>query len=98
MQTTSRKSKLGSYSALAGSLLAVAGTASAQFRYSDVNPDAVLGFGDSLVIDMDTNGTPDFSFRLDQFTSSTIPANVARIYVRGDPGNAVIGSMYSIYP
>jgi hypothetical protein len=100
-QNTTRKSKLGSYSALAGSMLAVAGSASAQIKHSNVNPDSVLSFGEMMSIDLDTNGTPDFNFSVVQFTStssSSFSVNVAMVSVIGNPNNAIIGSLYSGYP
>jgi hypothetical protein len=99
MQKNTRKSKLGSYSVLAGSLLAAAGTANAQIKYSNVNPDSVLGFGEIMSIDLDTNGTPDFVINMTQVSSSSSSAlNEALITVVGNPNNAVIGSLYSGYP
>lgn len=97
-----RKSKLSSYSAMAGSLLAIAGSADAQIKYTNVNPDSVLTNGESMVIDLDTNGTPEFVITMSQMTSSSSSSSTAYaalITVLNNPNNAVTGSLYSgAYP
>ncbi|MEO6167201.1 MAG: hypothetical protein ABIO46_16170, partial [Chitinophagales bacterium] len=54
--------KLTSYSAMAGSIIAVAGTANAQAIYTDIDPDVTVnetGFG--YFIDFDNDGNKEFA-------------------------------------
>ena len=56
------ESKIKRYSALAGGLTAIAGVANAQIVYTDINPDQlVTGNGDMYSLDVDNDGTVDFS-------------------------------------
>lgn len=55
------ESRLMKYSAVAGSLVAVVGSADAQIVYTDVNPDVnVTGHQMGAAIDMDNDATDDF--------------------------------------
>lgn len=63
--------RLKQYSALTGSLLAIAGTSDAQIVYTDVNPDKVLSsVGDTMQLDLDNDGITDYVFRTLQYTNS----------------------------
>lgn len=60
-ENTTLLRKLTSYSAMAGSIIAVAGTANAQAIYTDIDPDVTVeesGFG--YFIDFDNDGNDDF--------------------------------------
>ncbi len=64
--------RLKQYSALTGSLLAIAGTSDAQIVYTDVNPDRVLSsVGDTMQLDLDNDGITDYVFRTIQYNTNT---------------------------
>ncbi|MEM6326219.1 MAG: T9SS type A sorting domain-containing protein [Bacteroidota bacterium] len=54
--------RLAAYSATAGAALAVAPAASGQVVYTDVEPDAVIGIGEEILLDFDGDGTDDMRF------------------------------------
>lgn len=59
--------KLTSYSAMAGSIIAVAGTANAQVIYTDINPDITVDqSGSGYFIDFDLDGNNDFAINFAQ--------------------------------
>lgn len=53
--------KLKSYSALAGSLIAIGTTADAQVVYTDVSPDSTVTAGGIYNLDLNNDGTTDFT-------------------------------------
>lgn len=58
---TTLSKKIKSYSALAGSIIAVSASADAQVVYTDVSPDAVINTsGGFFNIDLNADGTTDF--------------------------------------
>ena len=62
--------KLTSYSAMAGSILAVAGNADAQVIYKDIEPDVTLNeSGLVYMIDLDGNSANDFTLGLSHSTT-----------------------------
>ena len=57
------ENKLKKYTALASGITVIAGAANAQVMHTDLNPDVVLtGQGASYPMDLNADGTPDFSF------------------------------------
>ncbi|MCA6363388.1 MAG: T9SS type A sorting domain-containing protein [Bacteroidetes bacterium] len=100
MPTTTRKDKLKAYSALAGALTATAGSLDAQIVYRDISPDFVVSDTTQYRLDMDLNGTIDFSFQtLDStITAYAIPAQLALINVYAPPAAGTAGFTYQNYP
>ena len=65
------ESKIKRYTALAGGITAIAGVANAQVVYTDINPDQlVTGNGGMYSLDVDNDGTVDFSLTTMVVTSS----------------------------
>jgi hypothetical protein len=88
-------SKLKTYSALAGSFLATGNIATASVVYHDVNPDVTktqttLGQS-SYAIDMDNDGTIDFTLIANKFstTKSNVPITGTGVTILPAVGNAV---------
>lgn len=100
MRTTTRKDKLKAYSALAGAITATAGSLDAQIVYRDISPDFVVSDTAQYRLDMDLNGTIDFSFQtLDStITPYAIPAQLALINVYAPPAAGTAGFTYQNYP
>ncbi|MEP7128213.1 MAG: T9SS type A sorting domain-containing protein [Chitinophagales bacterium] len=70
-ENTTLLRKLTSYSAMAGSVIAVAGTANAQALYTDIDPDVTVDQSGSVyMIDLDNNGSNDFTIGLLHSTSA----------------------------
>ena len=95
------ESKIKRYSALAGGLTAIAGVANAQIVYTDINPDQlVTGNGDMYSLDVDNDGTVDFSLStLVVSTSYTYgpTVNVNLAYNAGVIAPAAGNSMMTTY-
>jgi len=62
--------KLGQYSALAAPFLSGIGAAHAQVIYHDIDPDVVLGIGDSYSLDLNNDGNVDFMFKVSTYGTS----------------------------
>ena len=57
------ENKLKKYTALASGITVIAGAANAQVMHTDLNPDVIVtGQGASYIMDLNADGTPDFSF------------------------------------
>jgi hypothetical protein len=82
------------YSAMAGSLVAFAGTAGAQIVYTDVNPDETYNEDDMYMLNVDNDGTDDFMLiqfdTLIQYGSFSFPAEGVVILTAGS--NAAINT------
>lgn len=90
--------KLNAYAAAAGAI-AVAGTASAQVNYTDINPDTIVHDSVYYDLDMDNNGQPEMRFETVTYTGSSVTVNLAQVQLQGDTNNAIIGSLYyGMYP
>lgn len=86
--------KIKSYSALAGSMLAMANFANAQIVYTDVDPDATgTGDGASYNLDLNNDGTTDFVITV----SSNGGAGV-KMVVEAKSSNAIAGTYNTAYP
>lgn len=94
--------KLAAYSAMAGALVLAGQTADAQIVYTDIT-DESIGLGDSYDLDMDDDGTFDFTFAVNSFTipsffyttaAGTVyyDALIAQAMVLPTNGNSIIGS------
>ncbi|HEU4717861.1 MAG TPA: T9SS type A sorting domain-containing protein [Bacteroidia bacterium] len=94
----STSSKLKSYTALAGSMTAVAITAHGQIIYTDINPDTIVHDSITYDLDMDNNATPELQFKVGV---STTPPNYPFVYasvVLNSPStNAIISSVQGNY-
>jgi hypothetical protein len=77
--TSTLNKKLKSYSALAGSVLAVGSTADAQVVYTDVNPDSVIAMNTFYELDLNNDGIKDFTLGQFSGTTSGISFNVAYV-------------------
>ncbi len=78
---------------MAGSIVAVAGTASAQVIYTDIEPDVMLDQSGSVyMIDLDNNAANDFTLGLSHSTSAG-GNSVNRIFAK--PYNGSIGGTHS---
>lgn len=60
MKESTLNKKLKSYSALAGSIIAVGSSANAQVVYTDVNPDSLIIANNFYELDLDNDGIKDF--------------------------------------
>jgi len=63
--------KIKAYSALAGSVVALAPAANAQINYTDINPDSVFTNPGSFDIDINNDAVNDFQFNFTKFFSSS---------------------------
>ncbi|MCU0433194.1 MAG: T9SS type A sorting domain-containing protein [Bacteroidia bacterium] len=100
MTTATRKDKLKAYSALAGAVTATAGGLNAQIVYRDISPDFLVADTAQYRLDMDLNGTIDFTFQtLDTtITQYAVPAQLALINVETPPAAGTAGFTYQTYP
>jgi hypothetical protein len=88
--------KLKSYSALAGSLALAGSQADAQIMYTDVTPDSTTTMSGSFYnLDLDNDGTFDFTINLDLNVSSAYTSNFVTITPAGS--NAINGSTATPY-
>jgi len=60
--------RLKSYSAIAGTIVAAANTAGAQVVYTDVSPDALVPTGSTYDLDLNNDGTVDYQFAVSHGT------------------------------
>ncbi len=93
--------KLKSYSALAGSVLAVAGSADAQIIYTDVNPDTLmnstLGSLITYDVDFDNNGITDMSVGTYAYAYGGSNLNYSFNFLSPDAVSAAIGTIDANY-
>ena len=68
--TKNLDSKLAKYAAAAGAVAGVTG-ANAQIVYTDVNPDSTITGNQQIVLDIDNDGTNDFTILTQNITGST---------------------------
>ncbi len=85
------RKKLGLYSLASGAIAMATGNAEAQVTYTDINPDEVVsGQGDSYIIDLNNDGTDDFTFSVGTaWSGGEIP-----LYINPMAGAAVLGSAW----
>ncbi len=89
MKDHSINKKLKSYSALAGSFALLGTQSDAQIIYTDVNPDSTLAMGGSFYnLDLDNNGTFDFSIIVNVGTASSFTSQQIAITPAGTNGIA----------
>ncbi|MGL5890012.1 MAG: T9SS type A sorting domain-containing protein [Bacteroidia bacterium] len=100
MATLLRKDKLKAYSALAGAVTATAGALDAQIVYRDITPDFIVTDTTQYRLDMDLNGTIDFTFQtLDTtITAYAVPAQLAIANCELPPASGIAGYVYQTYP
>jgi Secretion system C-terminal sorting domain len=100
MSTSVRKDKLKAYSALAGAITATAGGLNAQIVYRDITPDFIVTDTTQYRLDMDLNGTIDFTFQtLDStITAYSLPAQLALANCELPPASGIAGFVYQTYP
>jgi hypothetical protein len=87
--------KLKAYSAMAGSFVAIAGTANGQAFYTDVDPDATFDEnGTGYFIDLNNDGTNDFSIQFVQATGTSqgIPYSYRGVFAKPYNGASVAAS------
>ena len=97
MSTSTRKDKLKAYSAVAGALTATAGGLNAQIVYRDITPDFIVTDTAQYRLDMDLNGTIDFTFQTLDSTYS-LPAQLALANCELPPASGIAGFVYQAYP
>jgi hypothetical protein len=92
-KTKNFQTKLKSYSAIAGTLVAAANTAGAQIIYTDVSPDEVVNTGGAYNLDLNNDGTVDYQFQVTHGTNSAygfpIQYDLAAIVPVPGSGNAI---------
>ncbi|MCE3279737.1 MAG: hypothetical protein K0S44_1928 [Bacteroidetes bacterium] len=84
-------SKLKSYSAIAGTMIATANSAEAQVVYTDVTPDASITSGGTYDLDLNNDGTVDYEFSLNTgtFTYGGLPIQYNTAQLTPSSGNAI---------
>jgi len=108
-KSTTLSEKIKAYSALAGSVVALAPAANAQITYTDINPDSVFTNPGSFDIDINNDAVNDFQFNFSKTNSSTTfsstsysyfylrfvsSTNSLRISPLGTAGNQVLSAGY----
>ncbi|MGZ4035668.1 MAG: T9SS type A sorting domain-containing protein [Bacteroidia bacterium] len=89
------QSKLKSYSALAGSFALFGSQTDAQIVYTNINPDSTVNVGGGLYnLDLDNDGTFDFTINLNIGTASTTSQQVS---VTNVGSNGVAGDTVGMY-
>jgi len=78
--TTLNKTKLTSYTAFAGAIVA-GSAANAQITYTDVNPDAVADSLNPFAIDFNNDATPDLAFGVQHISGSFTNSGQTLTYV-----------------
>jgi len=95
---STRKEKLRNYSIVAGSVAAAATGANAQVMYTDVNPDATVGLGQTYNLDLNAT-TVDFVIAVSTISQSFITGTGAGMVTgasNGIVGIASSGSGFSL--
>lgn len=88
------KKRLKAYSMTAGAVAAGATAVNAQVDYTDVNPDIT---SDTLYLDLNNDGTDDFVFLANSFSTSSGAINVYRGFIAALDNNAVAAQSSSSY-
>lgn len=70
-KTSTLSEKIKAYSALAGSVVALAPAANAQINYTDINPDSVFTNPGNFDIDINNDAINDFQFNFAKSASTT---------------------------
>jgi hypothetical protein len=110
-KSTTLSEKIKAYSALAGSVVALAPAANAQINYTDINPDSVFTNPGSFDIDINNDAVNDFQFNFSKTSYSTstvivttsttfsfaykMERNDLRVSPLGTTGNEILGSGYT---
>ncbi len=95
-ETSTLRKKIKGYSTLAGSLLAISQIAEGQIVYTDVTDTTVTGNGASYDLDLNNDGSTDFSFNI-----NTDGAGGVKMFANALNDNAIAGKPGSfgfIYP
>lgn len=79
--------KITAYSAVAGTIIAIAPGVNAQIIYTDIDPDSTLGSNETYNLDLNNDATPDFNIL--QFESAPV-FEVVGMHALGN--NAVLNS------
>ena len=89
--------KLKNYTALASSVLIVAGTVDGQIIYTDVTPDPIIsGQGSLYQLNLDNAGIAEFQFLTLNYTPSSHPLNHYNIIgLAPNVGNAVYAATFA---
>jgi Secretion system C-terminal sorting domain len=88
--------KIKTYSAVAGSVIAVSTSADAQVVYTDISPDSTfIADGNLYNLDLDNDGTFDFTFTLTISVASTTTARLVGVTPAGT--NGIAGSVVGAY-
>lgn len=95
MKPSALNKKLKSYSALAGSIVAIGSQSDAQVVYTDINPDSTVTVGgSSYFLDLDNDGNFDFAVNLNIGSGSYTSQQVA---ISPIGSNAIAGDTVGAY-
>lgn len=96
MKNNTHKNRLKAYSALAGSIVLMGSQADAQIIYTDINPDSTTIIpGNFYNLDLDNDGTFDFSFNLNFGSTSSYTSQQVGVTPAGS--NAIAGDTVGAY-
>lgn len=92
--------KLKAYSAMAGSIVAVAGTANAQAFYTDIDPDVTISESEGMyLLDLNNDGTIDFGvgFHKHAYSENGVDYYYTKIFAKPYNGGSIAGDADGAY-